>query len=220
MGKLLTTLLMVAAVFAIYQLFTDYKAEKHANSNTWIERMQPLIKSHTSKEAATGDDASVGEGSFLRIIYMAMRAEQDGYILDETVKESARNAGVSATEAAFIAEAVTESISMARRMNALDPANVLAMERGEPPVCRASGWEDEKLVAGHVIAPTLAPEATHALPNMRLMPESVREMQGEHLIEDQVDKARAFLVQKIITPESMNAIRDRQAEQNNKKRRS
>jgi hypothetical protein len=217
MGKFLTSLLMIAAVFAIYQLFTEYKAEKHATSNAWVERMRPLIKDHVSDAAATGEDPSVGEGSFLRIIYMAMRAEQDGYTMDDTIREAATGAGVSGTEASFIAQAVTESIAMARRMGALDPPNVLAMERGESPVAHASGWEDEKLVAGLLIPPTLAPEAVNALPNMRLVPESIRDMQGEHLTAEQVDKARAFLVQKIITPESMNAIRDKAAEQTKRK---
>lgn len=217
MGKILTTLLMIAAVFGIYQLFTEYKAEKHAANNAWVERMRPLIKDHMSDAAVTGEDATVGEGTFLRILYMAMRAEQDGYTIDDTIREAAGGTGASSTEASFIEEAVTESIAMARRMGALDPANVLAMERGESPVAHASGWEDEKLVVGLLLPPTLAPEAVNALPNMRLVPESVREMQGEHLTAGQIDKARAFLVQKVITPESMNAIRDRAAEQGKKK---
>jgi hypothetical protein len=221
MGRILTTILMIAAVFAIYKLFTDYKAGLHQENNAWLAKMKPLIKEHISHGATIADSKGMGEGTFLRLIYMALSAERDGYSLEETVKEAARGAGVSTTEAAYISQAITESVAIGKRMNALnEPQNLLALERGEPPVAHAAGWEDEKLVVGNIIPPSLAPEAANALPNMQLVPESVREIQGDHITAVQVDTARQWLLQKIISPESMNAIKERAAESAGKKRSS
>jgi hypothetical protein len=221
MSKILTTLLMITAVFAIYKIFTDYKASQHQENNEWVGKMRLLVKDHLSGDNSIGDVSGIGEGTFLRLLHMSLSAERDGYKIEDTVKEAARSAGISSTHAAYVSQAILDSIAQGRRMQAFnEPQNLLAMERGEPPAAHAAGWEDEKLVVGNIIPPSLAPEAANALANMQLIPESVREIQGDYITAPQLDVARQWLQQKIITPESMNAIKERAAESAGKKRSS
>lgn len=215
MGKLLGFLIIAGGIAGLFFVYQDYAAKEKANRNTWEKTMALGLRLHTAASVrAAGEDGTVaGEGSFLRILYQAHRAEQDGYSVLDTVKKAAVAAGATSAEAAYIANSVVENLRVAREMGALsDPSNVLNMERGEPPVAKAKGWEDEKLVMGHRISPLLVPEAAYAIPNLVLVPESVRDMQDDTVTPATVDLVRKWLVEKMVGPDSAQLVIDKSKE--------
>jgi len=175
--------------------------------------MSPLIRMHTAKELQAGGEKS-SEASYLTILYYAWAAGENGYNDVETCRRAAASAGAESKEAARIASVVHENLLFAKSMNVFsDASNVLGLERGEHPVAHASGWEDERLVVGHILSPLLAPEAAFAIPNLKLMPESVRDMSSDRVSAEIVEIARKWTKDRIIFPETYNAIAARAKEE-------
>ena len=211
--KILVALLILGAFYGCYELYLDYAAKEHLARNPWVVRMTPLIKMHTVKQMQGGDETS-SEASYLTIVYLAWQAAEGGYSSLDTIKRAAVAAGAEPNEAARIGAAVHENMTFAKTMGVFsDAANAVGMERGESPVIHAKGWEDERLVVGYILSPLLAPEAAFAIPNLRLMPESVRDMSSDRVTSATVETARKWLTDKIIYPDSYKAI-SRMAKEN------
>ena len=194
-------------------MFMEKAAAERLEKNPWTARMTPLIRPHTSAQTASGGDTA-SESGFHTILYLAWQAGENGYSDLDTVKRAAAAAGAGTSEAARIAAAVHENLGFARSMKVFDDAaNPIRMERGEPPLARAEGWEDEQLVAGHLISPLLVPEAAWSLPNLRLMPEVVRNMADARLTKATVETVRKWASEKVISPEAARALSERLEQQ-------
>ena len=59
---------------------------------------------------------------------------------------------------------------------------------------------------GHVLSPVVAPEAALSLANLVLMPKRMRDMQNEDLTGFSPEMSKKWLSERIITPESHQAI--------------
>lgn len=210
--NLLITVLMLAALYGCYEMFLEKQAERRLANNPWVSRMTPFIKMHTTKQVAGGNETA-SEGSYLTLLFLGWQAGESGYSMLDTVKRAAAAAGADQSEAARIGAAIHENIQFAKSMGVFgDPSNGVKMERGEQPIAHAKGWEDELLVVGWNLSPTLAPEAMFAIPNLRLMPQAVRDMTAEKYNAATTELARKWLTDKIIYPDSYRAIAQRAQE--------
>ncbi len=206
-GKTLATLLSVGGLVGVYFIYQDFWRHEYQLRNPWVQRLTPLIRPHTARHVDTAQADGASEAGFLMMIFMAWRAAEDGYNMSETVENAATAAGAKESEARRIANVIAENVKLARSMDVFsNPSDVMSMERGEPPLVRAKGWEDERLVMGHVLSPALAPEAAFAIPNLRLMPESVRDMQTDHVTGHVRDLARKWLAEGLLYPASVAEI--------------
>lgn len=204
--NVLVTLLLLGALYGCYELFLEHQAAQHASNNPWVSRMTPFIKMHTTKQVASGNE-SASEASYLTLLFLGWQAAEDGYSTLDTVKRAAAAAGADQSEAARIGAAIHENVQFAKSMGVFtDASNGVKMERGEPPVAHAKGWEDELLVVGWNLSPVLAPEAMFAIPNLRLMPQAVRDMTAEKYNAATTELARKWLTDQIIYPDSYRAI--------------
>lgn len=205
--KTLATLLILAALYGSYELIVEHQAKVRQSKNPWVTRLAPLIKLHTAKQVQS---EKASEASYLAIIYHAWDATENGYSSLDTVKQAAAAAGAESAEAARIGAAIHENVQIAKSMGVFsNAANAMKMERGEPPVIYLKGWEDERLVMSNILSPLLAPEAGFALPNLRLVPESIRDMTTERVNAATVELARKWSNDKIIYPETYRAILER-----------
>ena len=151
------------------------------------------------------------ESSFLQLLYLCYQIDQDGYPLLDTLKRGASMGGADATEAPLMAAAILDNYNRALSTFGVfqDPANLLKMERGDPPIALSSGWEDEPLVVGYKISPLLGAELSATLPNMVIMPESVRNMQT-NLTPPEAHALNAnWLGARMISPECSTAITEK-----------
>lgn len=212
--KIFGTLLIGGALIGIYFIYQDYWAGEHRARNVWTGRLEPLLRPHTIKHLRAGGAAEVNDASFYSILYLAAQADEHEYDVFDTVKSAAIAAGASPSEAQRIAGAVQDNIQFLRSMNALkDPANLVRLEQGQAPLAGLKGWEDEPLVVSHRLSPVLAPEAANAIPNLHLVPESVRNMASERVNDQVAELARKWLSDEIIYPDTYHAISE-QAKQN------
>jgi hypothetical protein len=119
--------------------------------------------------------------------------------------------GADATEAPLMAAAILDNYNRARSTFGVfqDPANLLKMERGDPPIALSSGWEDEPLVVGYKISPLLGAELSATLPNMVIMPESVRNMQTDLTPPEAHALNSNWLGARMISPECSTAITEK-----------
>lgn len=205
--KLLATALILAALYGCYVLFQEHQESFHRENNQWATALTPLLRLHLTREL---DKGGASESSYMSILYYAWQATQDNYGDSETVTRAAAAAGADPAEAAQLGSYIHESVAAAKSMGVFsDPSNPVRMERGEPPVIHKKGWEDEHLVVTNLISPLLAPEAAFAIPNLLLVPESVREMAVDRADDDMVQIAQKWLPARIITPDSYRLIKER-----------
>lgn len=205
--NLIGALLVLGAIYGGYTLYLEKANSERLANNPWATRLAPLVRLHTARQMHEGGEAA-SHASFFTILYLAWQAQESGYNDMETLKRAAASAGAGASEAARIAAAVHDNISFAKSMDVFsDPSNPIRLERGDPPIAHSKGWEDEVLVVGHLLSPLLAPEAAFALPNLRLMPEAVRDMRTtERASKATVELARKWASDKIIFPETVETI--------------
>ncbi len=209
MGKVLVFLLFLGAGFGVYKVYEDFKAKQKASRNLWPDRLAAIMRLHGSKTLLTGEVLG-NQASFLQLIYLAYEVEQDGYPVLDTLKTAANLAGADNNEGPLMATAVFDNLTRARKLGAFqDPANLPRMERGDPPLANAPGWEGESLVVGYKIPPTLGAELSAILPNMMIMPESARDMQTELLPPESTTLVNQWLSIRMISPEAATAIREK-----------
>lgn len=213
-GKTLSTLLVIGGLVAVYFIYQDFWRDELKRRNPWVERLTPLIRPHLARHVGTPEAEAATEANFLTIVFTAWRAGEEGHEMTETVKNAATAAGAKDGEAARISAAIAENVKNAKSFEVFsNPNNVMSLERGEPPICGAKGWEDELVVVGHQLSPVLAPEAAFAIPNLRLVPESVRDMETDQITIQVVDLARKWLSEGIVFPASLKEIEKRHKEQ-------
>ena len=210
MGRILILLLFLGAGYGTYQIFLDYKAKQKEERNVWPSKLSGLMSLHSSKKLLAGELYGT-ESSFLQLLYLCYQIDQDGYPLLDTLKRGASMGGADATEAPLMAAAILDNYNRALSTFGVfqDPANLLKMERGDPPIALSSGWEDEPLVVGYKISPLLGAELSATLPNMVIMPESVRNMQT-NLTPPEAHALNAnWLGARMISPECSTAITEK-----------
>jgi hypothetical protein len=139
---------------------------------------------------------------------MMHEAERGKYNVQDTLN-SAAGAAPGAGQSKMIADTLMENYQLAQRLGVFDePANVLAMERGDAPVATVAGWEDEKLAVTHRVSPLLAPEAARSLANLILIPEALRDAQLPGAIGFTTDTIKKWVKEGLISPVSAEAIAD------------
>ena len=201
------TLLITGALIGCYFLYQDYWAKEFKDRNPWIARLTPLIKPHLLNSGESKDWGMASDASFMMILQMAWQAGEDGYSPQAAVRGAAIQAGAPTGEADAIANAVSENLQFANKMEVFsDLKNPINMERGEAPIAVAKDWADEPLVVGHRLPVALAPELAHALPNLRLMPSFARNMVTDQIGKDEVILAKRWLQLKFLRPESMGRL--------------
>jgi hypothetical protein len=209
MGRILVFLLFLGAGYGVYQVFLDHKAKQKDERNMWPNKLAGLMALHSSKKLLSGELLGSQE-SFFQLLYMAYQIEQDDYPLLDTLKRGASLSGADATEAPLMAAAVLDNLTRARSFGIFqDPANLLKLERGESPIATAPGWEDEELVVGYKMSPLLGSELSATLPNMVIMPESVRNMQTDLTPPEAQTLTSQWLGARMISPECATAIREK-----------
>lgn len=210
MGRILIILLFLGAGYGTYQIFLDYKSKQKEERNQWPNKLSPIIALHTSKKLLAGELFG-NQSSFLQLLYLCHQIDQDGYPLLDTLKRGASLSGADATEAPLLAAAILDNYNRARSNFGIfqDPANLLKLERGEPPTALSPGWEDELLVVGYKISPLLGAELSATLPNMVIMPESVRNMQTDLTPPEAQYLISLWLGARMISPECSTAVTEK-----------
>lgn len=207
MGRLFTTLVLLGGIAGVFFVVRDYFAEQKVRTNPWVEKMRDVISPtlKPSMEPDSEDPWFPDEGRFFSLLAMMHETERGKYELETTLASAVNVAkpGVSR----MIQDSLLEGYRTARSLGVFnEPANLLAMERGDAPVATVQGWEDEKLTVGHRVSPLLAPEAARSLANLVLMPEAVRDMQRADTTTFTLDTIKTWRKEDLITPESAEAI--------------
>ena len=212
MGKFIGFLIIVLGVFGCYKLFNEFKVTQKAKSNRWISTLTPLLKVHLKSESQSEveDPTYSAEGNFFRILAMLNESERGGYSAATTLTAALSSSGAPKGEAKLIELQTLENYDLAKKLDVFkDPKNGLRMERGQAPIAGAPGWDDEPLVAGHILSPLIAPEAARALTNLMLMPLSVRNMQNGGADGFTRDMAIKWGREHLITPATAGAIEEK-----------
>jgi hypothetical protein len=210
MGRILVFLLFLGAGYGTYQIFLEYKAKQKDERNQWPSKLSPIMALHSSKKLLAGELYG-NQSSFLQLLYICYQIDQDGYPLLDTLKRGASLGGADSTEAPLLAAAILDNYNRARTTFSVfqEPANLLKLERGESPIALAAGWEDEPLVVGYKISPLLGAELSATLPNMVIMPESVRNMQTDLTPPEAHALNANWLGARMISPECSTAISEK-----------
>jgi hypothetical protein len=203
MGRFFGFLIIILGCAGAYFIFKEKVEEKKLRDNPWMQKLRPLIADHVTAKVSADSEAPwyAMEGSFMTILCYMNRAVKANYTLEDTLRGAL--SGMKAGQVKMLNDALVRNYETANKLGIFeDPNNLVRMERGQPPVATAEGWEDEKVLAGHLLSPIIAPEACSSLVNMVLMPEPVRDMQTHEPRGFTLDTIKKWREEAIITPES------------------
>lgn len=202
--RFLVTLLVVAGLVSGWFLLQNHRRERQERS--WAvrlkERLDPLVATGGRGEAGLPDEAA-----FFRMIYFLRNAEAGGADRDKMISDAVDLLGLPGNAASLVRESVDAAYATSGGLQLFeDIGNDIRLEKGEPAVIRAPGWQDEMVCAGQILPPLLAPEAAGHLANLRLMPVAVRDAQGDAPTAYTLERARLMEQARIITRESLDRI--------------
>ena len=209
MSRFIGFLIIIGGLVGTYFVYQDFAASRKEKHNRFADEIRGLIQDHgvESKLASKDLPGSGNNGSFYQILGLMHEAERHQYSVADTAKNAVTGSNMRPGEAKMVMETLLENYRIARQLGVFeDLSNALRMERGEAPVSKAKGWEDEPLTVGHVLSPVVAPEAALSLANLVLMPKRMRDMQNEDLTGFSPEMSKKWLSERIITPESHQAI--------------
>ncbi len=211
MNRTIEVLVIAGGLVGAFFVYEDYAAKQKEKHNHFAEDIGKIIRDQRAEnqmESQTGRWFA-DDGAFYRILGLIHDGERHKYSPGETVKNGVSLSGLRPGEGKMVIDMLVENHRIARQMGVFDDmSNQLRLERGEAPICQAKGWEDEPLAVGRVLSPLVAPEASLSLANLVLMPKTMRDLQSNDLSGFTPDMAKKWLSERIITPESHQAIMD------------
>lgn len=209
MKRIIEVLVLLGGLVGAYFIYLDYAAKHKEKNNHWADDVGRLIREQRSGSTMDAPDGRwfADDGTFYRILGLIHDGERHKYSAGDTVKNGVSGSGLRPGEAKMAADMLLENHRIAKQMGVFDDlTNMLRLERGESPICQAKGWEDEPLAVGRMLSPLVAPEASLSLANLVLMPKTMRDLQSNDLQGFTPELAKKWLAERIITPESHQAI--------------
>ncbi len=211
MSRFIGTLIVAGGMVGSYFVYQDFAKKQQQKHNHFADDMKQLMIDHGAESQLEGKDAPWfgNDGTFFRILGLMHDAERHKYSVADTVKNAVTAIGAKPGEAKLIIDMLTDNYRVAKQMGVFDDlSNMLRLEQGKAPISKAEGWEDETLTVGHLLSPVVAPEASLSFANILLMPKCMRDMQSDDLNGFTPEMAKRWLGERIITPESYQAIID------------
>ena len=193
-------------------LYQDYAAKEKERRNPSADEIRRVIAETLKPQnlVHTEDPWFASEAALFRILAYLHTAEQEKYSVGETIDAAISGSGARPGEAKIISNMLEESYALARKFGIFNElSNIMKMRDGINPTAKAKGWEDERIVAGHLLTPTIAPEAARSLANLVLMPASVRDMQSDDLAGFTSEQSKKWLAERIIEPASQKIVDER-----------
>lgn len=193
-------------------LYQDYAAKEKERRNPSADEIRRVIAETLKPQnlAHTEDPWFASEAALFRILAYLHTAEQEKYSVGDTIDAALSGSGARPGEAKIISNMIEENYALARKFGIFNElSNIMKMRDGFNPTAKAKGWEDERIVAGHLLTPTIAPEAARSLANLVLMPVSVRDMQSDDLAGFTSEQSKKWLAERIIEPASQKIVDER-----------
>lgn len=211
MNRTIEALVIVGGLVGAYFVYQDYAAKQKEKHNHFAGDVGRIIREQ--REESQMEDQKgpwfADDSAFYHILALIHDGERHKYAPADTVRNGVTFSGLRPGEGKMVTDMLTENYRIAKQMGVFDDlSNVLRLERGEAPVCKAKGWEEEPLAVGRLLSPLVAPEASLSFANLVLMPKTVRDLQSNDLSGFTPDLAKKWLAERIITPESHQAILD------------
>jgi len=219
MNKLIAFLIIIGGMSGAYMLYMDYTSKEKEKRNPSADEIRRVITSTLKPQDLTDteDPWYSSEAAVFRILGFLHQAEEQRYSVGETIKVAVSGSGARPGEAKIIADMLEENYSLAKKLGVFNElANVMKMREGLAPTAKAKGWEDERLVVGHLLTPVIAPEAARSLANLVIMPASVRDMQTDDLGGFTLEQSKKWLAERIIVPDSHRTVEARLDPKNKK----
>lgn len=212
MNKLIGFLIIIGGLSGGYMLYQDYAAKEKERRNPAADEIRRVIAETLKPQnlSNTEDPWYASEAALFRILAYLNTAEQEKYSVGETINAAVSESGARPGVGKIIGSMLEENYALAKRLGIFNElGNVMKMRDGLNPTAKAKGWEDERIVAGHLLSPTIAPEAARSLANLVLMPASVRDMQSDDLSGFTSEQSKKWLAERIIEPASHKIVEER-----------
>lgn len=211
MNKLIGFLIIVGGLVGGYMLYLDYSAKEKDRRNPSADEIRRIIAGTLKPQnlSQQEDPWYANESSVFRIMAYLYQAEQEHYSVGETLKTATGGSGARPGQAKIIADTLEENYAIGKKLGIFELSNVLKMRDGMNPTAKAKGWEDERIVVGHLLTPIIAPEASRSLANLIIMPAAVRDMQSDDLAGFTLEQSKKWLADQIIVPDSHRLVEER-----------
>ena len=231
-GEHFWKIVFVIALLVGGYMYYDRWQEKTESENRMIALLDLLEESKALPKAASIEKAGVPLFKLMLQLHNYERYENVTDVeemLDTIFKRAVEEQRLSNEEVDPFRVAIVTNLDMCEQYGIFeDPDALLMMENGRSPKVSRGAFKGDKLLIGHFVSPTLAPDAKNTLPNLVLTPETVFGLQNDH-IDRYVDHGAGRLRQiRAMSPSTydrlMRTKRDQTAyrvgETNERKKRS
>lgn len=212
MNKLIGLLIIIGGLSGGYILYKDYSAKEKDRRNPSADEIRRIIADTLKPQdlASKEDPWYASEAAVFRILAYLHTAEQEHYSVGETIKTAVSGSGARAGQGKIITDMLEENYAIAKKLGIFEElSNIMKMRDGMNPTAKSKGWEDERVVVGHLLTPIIAPEAARSLANLVIMPAAVRDMQSDELAGFSLEQSKKWLAEHIIVPDSHHLVEER-----------
>jgi len=144
-----------------------------------------------------------------RLIHQMARAHSLGHDPTNTLRRGVGWGGTHGTRQRLVESSLERNFNIATRLGLLTPQNLRRLERGRSAMITIGPYTGDLAEVDHIVPVSLAPELGNELANLELMPASLNRRKSNRVGQRQLAYAQTFLEAGLLTPESMERLRQR-----------
>ena len=182
---------------------------KNESERRMSQVLQLIENTKTLPKSASPERA--GE-SLYRVLALLRRFETAGEVtisvlLDDVFNRAVKEGRLTNQEVPALRSALNANLRICEELGVFESDGVTMMEAGRAPTIRTGPFAKDKLIIGHLVPPTLAPEARSYFGNLVLTPESVFALQTDDVDRSIMRQAGNLRAIKAISHSSMYRIK-------------
>ncbi len=172
--RLILILIVAGGIAAGWIVLQEKQAEAHLAG--WAKQLSAHLEPQAHGAAFKLDPTLPDERNFFRILHFLHRIESEKLDMNKVIPDALAVLNVQGEAAAVTVSTLVANYEMGKKLDIFsDSSNLIKLEAGEAPIMKLKGWEGEPVAVGQVVPPTEAPALANRLPNLVLLPASVRD---------------------------------------------
>lgn len=202
--RLVITLFVIVGLIVGWFKFQDWRKDRTERywSGECMKWLEPVVRAQ-----GAGSKLKPDEAAYFKLLHFMHKTTAAGIDMTKTMTDAITELGITDEPADLIRESIKAAYEEAKKLMILDDiSNQVEMEKGNAPLIKLPGWEDDKAAFAQIVPASLAPEAARQVPNLEMVPASVRDARGDQVTPSMLTRALTLERCNIISRQSRERV--------------